>query len=422
MAVLATESKTPSATTSGYDVHRLREEFPILAQRIGRHPLTYLDNAATTQKPRVVLEAIRHYYAADNANIHRGVHTLSQRATIAYENARERIARFLNAASSKEIIFTRGTTESINLVAQSWGRANLKAGDEILISHMEHHSNIVPWQLLCQQTGAVLRVVPINDAGELDFDAFKALLTDRTRLVSVAHVSNSLGTINPVEEIIRLSHEAGALVLLDGAQAVQHLHVDVRALGADFYCFSGHKLYGPTGVGVLYGRESLLNAMPPWQGGGDMIASVSFEKTTFNVLPYKFEAGTPNIEGGIALGAAVDFVEDLGLENIAAHEAELLAYGTAAVLTVPGVRLVGTAARKTSVISFVMEGAHPHDIGTILDGEGVAIRTGHHCTQPVMDRFGVPATARASLAAYNTREDIDALVAALHKVNEVFNS
>ena len=406
---------------SPLDVKRLREDFPILHQTVrdGR-PLVYLDNAATTQKPRVVIDSIRRYYERDNANIHRGVHELSERATAAYEGARALVQRFIGASSPREIIFTRGTTEAINLVAQSFARPRVRPGDEILISTMEHHSNIVPWQMLCEQTGAVLRVVPIDDRGDLVMDELAARLGERTRLLALVHVSNALGTVNPVREIVALAHERGVPVLLDGAQAVAHARVDMRDLGCDFYAFSGHKLYGPTGIGVLYGRSELLEAMPPWQGGGDMIASVTFEKTTYNTLPYKFEAGTPHIAGGIGLGAAIEYVNAVGLDAIAAYEAELLDYATRGVSSVPGVRLIGTARRKSGVVSFVVNGVHAHDVGTILDQEGVAIRTGHHCAQPVMERFGVPATARASLALYNTRDDVDALVAALRKVAEVF--
>ncbi len=402
------------------DAARLRADFPILHQQVHGKPLVYLDNAATTQKPRQVIEALDHYYNTDNANIHRGVHTLSQRATDAYEGAREKVRRFINAADLCEIIFVRGATEGINLVAQSYGRPRFKAGDEILISAMEHHSNIVPWQMLCEQTGALLKVAPINDAGELVLDEFHKLLSPRTKLVAVVHISNALGTINPVREIIAAAHGVGAVVLLDGAQAVAHAAVDVRALNCDFYVFSSHKLYGPTGVGVLYGKRELLEAMPPYQGGGDMIRMVSFKKTEYNSLPYKFEAGTPHIAGGIGLGAAIDYVTAVGLEAIAAYEDDLLGYATEQALTVPGLRLIGTARAKAAILSFVLERIHPHDIGTIVDHEGVAIRTGHHCAMPVMDFFNVPATARASLALYNTRDDVDRFIAALHKVNEVF--
>ena len=403
------------------DVKRVREDFPILHQTLSHgRSLVYLDNAATTQKPRAVIDALVGYYERDNANIHRGVHELSQRATAAFEEARAKVQDFLGAAHPSEIIFTRGATEAINLVAQSFGRANLHPGDEVLISAMEHHSNIVPWQLLCEEKGGRLRVLPIDDRGELVMEQLPRLLGPRTKLVAVGHVSNALGTLNPLREIIALAHEQGVTVLVDGAQAVAHTRVNVQDLDCDFYCFSGHKLYGPTGIGVLFGRRALLEAMAPWQGGGEMIASVSFEKTLYNVLPHKFEAGTPHIGGAIGLGVAIDYVQSVGLDAIAAYEGELLAYGTRALLGVPRLRLIGTAREKASVLSFVMEGVHPHDIGTILDQEGIAIRTGHHCAQPVMDRFGVAGTARASLALYNTRDEIDALVAGLRKVAEVF--
>lgn len=403
-----------------FDVRRVREDFPALRQQVNGKPLVYIDNAATTQKPRPVLEAIRRFYEEDCSNVHRGVHTLSQRATEAYERARETVRRFLNARSEAEIIFVRGTTEAINLVAHSFGRGYVRAGDEILISAMEHHSNIVPWQILCEETGARLCVAPINDAGELLVEEFERRLTARTRLVAITHLSNALGTIVPVREIIALAHARGIPVLLDGAQAVAHLRVDVQELDCDFYAFSGHKLYGPTGIGVLYGKAEWLEAMPPYQGGGDMISSVTFEKTTYNRLPYKFEAGTPHIAGAIGLGAAIEYVTALGLEAIAAHERELLAYATEAISAIPGVRLIGTAREKASILSFTLEGVHPHDIGTILDQEGIAIRAGHHCAQPVMERFGVPATARVSFALYNTKEEVDALVRAVEKVREVF--
>ena len=401
------------------DVDRVRADFPILHRQVRGRRLVYLDNAATTQKPQAVIDAISRYYGELNANVHRGVHFLSEAATNAYEGARSRARAFLNATHDREILFTRNTTEGINLVAQSFARPRLQPGDEVLISAMEHHSNIVPWQLVCAERGARLRVAPIDDRGDLILDAFEALLTERTRLVAIAHMSNALGTVNPVAEVIRLSHAAGVPVLVDGSQAAYHMPVDVRALGADFYAVTGHKLYGPTGIGVLYGREALLEAMPPFLGGGDMIASVTFEGSTWNELPYKFEAGTPNIEGAVGLGAALDYIGSVGFDAIVAHERALLEYGTSALLSLPGVRLIGTAREKASVLSFVMEGVHPHDIGTIVDREGVAIRTGHHCAQPVMARFGVPATARASLAMYNTREEIDALVASLRTVAEV---
>ena len=409
-----------TTTLGALDVAAVRAEFPILQQEVHGRPLVYLDNAATTQKPRAVIDAIRGYYERDNANVHRGVHVLSQRATAGFEAARESLARFLGAAEAREIVFTRNATEAINLVAQAWGRANLRPGDEVLITAMEHHSNIVPWQMAAEATGARLRVAPIDDSGALLVDEFERLLGPRTRMVAVSHLSNALGTINPVRELAVMAHRVGAVVLADGAQAAYHMPVDVRALGVDFYVVTGHKLYGPTGIGALYGRADLLEAMPPWQGGGDMISSVTFERSTWNVLPYKFEAGTPNIAGAIGLGAAVEWLSALGMARVQAHEADLLAYGTTALEAVPGLRLIGTAPEKASILSFVLDGVHPHDIGTIVDREGVAIRTGHHCAQPVMDRFGVPATARASLAAYNTRADIDALVRALHAVHEVF--
>jgi cysteine desulfurase/selenocysteine lyase len=396
-----------------FDVATVRSGFPALAQLVHGRQLVYLDNAATTQKPRPVIDAIRSYYELDNANVHRGVHELSERATAAYEGAREKVRAFVNAASTREIIFTRNATESINLVARAWGDANVKAGDEILITGMEHHSNIVPWQQLCARTGATLKVIPIDDRGDLEMDAFEALLSTKTKMLAVVHLSNALGTVNPVAEMTARAKAAGAAVLIDGSQAAYHMAVDVRALGADFYAFTGHKVYGPTGIGVLWGREAVLDAMPPFLGGGDMIRTVTFEGSTWNDLPYKFEAGTPNIAGAIGLGAAVDFVTGIGFDAIGAHEAGLLEAATRAVEAIPGVRIVGTAKRKASVVSFVMENIHPHDIGTVVDREGVAIRTGHHCAQPVMDRFCIPATARASFAMYNTTEDIEALVAAL---------
>jgi len=383
-------------------------------------PLVYLDSAATSQKPQAVIDAIGRFYREDNANIHRGVHALSQRATLAYDEARRKIQRFINASDWREIIFVRGCTEGINLVAQSWGQSTLKAGDEILISHMEHHSNIVPWQILCEQTGAVLKVVPINDRGELLLDENEGLVNDRTKLIAVVHVSNALGTINPIDSIIQRAHAVGAKVLVDGAQAAPHLPIDVQQVDCDFYCVSGHKMFGPTGIGVLYGKRTLLEAMPPYHGGGDMIKSVTFEKTIYNDVPYKFEAGTPNIVGPIGLAVAIDYVESIGLNHILAHEHDLLDYGMQALAAIEGVRLIGTAQQKAGAISFVVEGVHAHDVGTILDHEGIAIRTGHHCTQPLMERFGVPATARASLAFYNTREDIDKLVRALQDVTQVF--
>ena len=413
-------SAATPARTRLYDVKAVREAFPILRTTVHGKPLVYLDNAASAQKPRSVIEAEKAVYESYYSNVHRGVHQLSVLSTEAYEAARTKVRDFLHARESREIIFLRGTTEAVNLVAQTYGRSKVGAGDEVLITTLEHHSNIVPWQLLCEEKGARLRVAPINDAGEVDLDAFERLLSPRTRMVAVAHVSNALGTINPVKQMVEMAHRRGAPVLIDGAQGVPHLRVDVAEMGCDFYAFSGHKVYGPSGAGVLYGRAELLEAMPPWQGGGEMIASVTFEKTTYNVLPHKFEAGTPNIAGVIALGAAIDYVADLGLEAIAAHEHDLLAYGTRALTAIPGLRLVGTAREKAGVLSFVLDGIHPHDIGTVLDYEGIAVRTGHHCAQPVMERFGLPATTRASLGCFNTREEIDALVGGLHKVQEVF--
>ena len=410
-----------SVISAGFDVDKVREDFPVLKQRIHGKPLVYLDNAATAQKPFAVIDAIRKFYEVDCANIHRGVHELSQRSTAAYEETRSKAKRFLNARAKNELIFVRGATEGINLVAASWGRKNVKEGDEIVISALEHHSNIVPWQMLCEEKGAKLRVIPMDDRGELLLEEYEKLLGPRTRMVAVGHVSNALGTINPVRQIIEMAHRAGALALIDGAQAAPHLKIDVQALDADFYTFSGHKVYGPTGIGILYGKARLLNAMPPYQGGGDMIKSVTFQKTIYNDLPYKFEAGTPNIAGGIGLGAAFDYVTRIGLDKIAAYEHELLVYGTEALSRIPGLRLIGTAREKAAVLSFVMDGIHPHDIGTVLDRQGIAVRTGHHCAQPVMDRFGVPATARASLALYNTFAEIDALVAGLGKVKEIFS-
>ena len=422
MSTTVSMRNTSDQRTGGVrlDVDRLREDFPILRRQVNGNPLVYLDNAATKQKPSAVIDAVRRYYETDNANIHRGVHWLSVQATDAYENARRIVQRLLNAARVQEIIFVRGATEGINLVAQSFVRPNIGAGDEIVISTMEHHSNIVPWQLLCEQTGATLRVVPINDDGEFLFDEYEKLLGPRTKLVAVVHLSNALGTINPVRRIIESAHRRDIPVLIDGAQAASHLKVDVRELDCDFYALSGHKLYGPTGIGALYGKYDLLNHMPPYQGGGDMISSVSFEKTIYNDLPFKFEAGTPNIAGAIGLGAAIEYVQRIGLDDIAAYEAELLDYATKAISKIPEVRLIGTARERASVLSFVVEGVHPHDVGTVLDQEGIAIRTGHHCAQPVMQRFGVPATARASFAVYNTKAEIDALAAGIRKVIEVF--
>ena len=407
------------ATRSAFDIARVREDFPILKEKVHGKPLVYFDNAATSQKPRSVIEAEQRFYLSECSNVHRGVHLLSERATQAYEAARGKVQRFLNARDAREIIFVRGTTEAINLVASSYGRKNVQAGDEVVITTMEHHSNIVPWQILCEEKGAKLRVAPINDDGELIFEEFEKLLTSRTRLVAVVHISNALGTINPVQRIIEAAHRRNIPVLLDGAQAAAHLKVDVRELDCDFYTLSGHKLYGPTGIGVLYGKARLLEAMPPYQGGGDMISSVSFEKTTYNVIPAKFEAGTPNIAGTIGLGAAIDYVNQIGFENLAPYEHELLEYATEALARIPGVRLIGTAKEKAAVLSFVMDGLHPHDVGTVLDQEGIAVRTGHHCAQPLMDRFGVPATTRASLAFYNSFEEVDALVKGIQKVKEI---
>jgi cysteine desulfurase/selenocysteine lyase len=411
-----TTRAVPAAT---FDVHRVRQDIPILKQRVHGRPLIYLDNAATTQKPQVMLDAELGYYTSCCANIHRGVHDMSVRATELYERARGQVQRFIGAARPEEIIFVRGTTEAINLVAQSWGRPRLRPGDEIVISHLEHHSNIVPWQILCEQTGAVLRVVPINDAGELLMDDYRRMLGPRTRLVAMAHVSNALGTVLPVGEIIDLAHAAGALVLIDGAQAVAHLAVDVQALDCDFYALSAHKAFGPSAVGVLYGRRELLEELPPYQGGGDMISSVSFEKTTYAALPHRLEAGTPNIAGAIGWGATLDYLQSLGLDQVAAYEHELLDHATLALADIPQVRLIGTAAHKASVLSFTVGSIHAHDVGTVLDTLGIAVRTGHHCAQPVMDRFGVPATARASFALYNTREEADALADGVRRVVEV---
>ncbi len=403
-----------------FDVANIRDDFPLLARRVHGKPLVYFDNGATSQKPQAVIDALHRYYTEENSNIHRGVHFLSERATAAYEAAREKLRRFVNARRAEEIIFVRGTTEAINLAAQSYGRTFLKTGDEIIISAMEHHSNIVPWQILCEQTGARLRVIPINHDGELVVDEYHRLFNDKTKFVSVTHVSNALGTIVPVKGLVKLAHERGVPVMLDGAQAVPHLKVDVQELGCDFYAFSGHKMFGPTGIGVLYGRAELLEKMPPYQGGGDMISLVTFEKTHYNVLPYKFEAGTPHIAGGIGLGAAVDYMESLDWQQVAVHEQDLLSYATDALSRIAGLKIIGTAQEKAGVISFVFDHVHAHDVGTILDQEGVAVRSGHHCAMPVMQRFGVPATTRASFALYNTREEIDALVNALHRVLKVF--
>lgn len=408
------------AEKNNFDVHRIRQDFPILTEKVHGRSLVYLDSAATSQKPQAVIDALNLYYEKQNANVHRGVHYLSQLATREHEDARVKIQRFINAAESHEVIFTRGTTEGINLVALSYGRKFVHAGDEIIISALEHHSNIVPWQMLCEQTGANLRVIPINDAGELLIDEFAQMLNPKVKMVAVNHISNALGTINPIKRIIELAHGLDVPVLIDGAQAAPHLKVDVRELDCDFYAFSGHKLCGPTGIGALYGKSHWLESMPPIFGGGDMIASVTFEKTTYNSLPYKFEAGTPNIADGIALGVAIDYLSSIGLDKIAAYEYELLEYATETIGAIPGVTIIGTAREKASVLSFTIEGIHPHDIGTILDQEGIAVRAGHHCAQPVMKRFGVPATARASFAFYNTKEEIDLLAEGIQKTMEVF--
>ena len=416
----AVAPKVQPETVAALDVERVRKDFPILERTINGRPLVYLDSGASSQRPWPVLRAVEDYETHTHANVHRGVHALSQAATEAFEGARERVRRYINARSTKEIIFVRGTTEGINLVAQSYARPRFKPGDEILISALEHHANIVPWQMVCEQTGCTLKVAPIDRRGELVFDEYLKLLSPRTKLVAVAHVSNALGTVLPVKRIIDAAHAQGAVVLVDGAQAVQHSAVDVRALGCDFYAFSSHKIYGPTGIGVLYGRQELLEAMPPWQGGGDMILSVSFEKTTYNELPYKFEAGTPNISGAVGMAAAMDYIEGLGIDKIAAHEQRLLQLATTELERIPGIQIIGQAAHKAAVLSFTMEGVHPHDLGTILDTEGIAVRTGHHCAQPVMTFFGIPATARASFGVYNTERDVASLVAGLQRVREVF--
>jgi cysteine desulfurase/selenocysteine lyase len=402
------------------DVQRIREDFPILHQEVHGRPLVYLDNAASSQKPQAVLDAVQHFYVRDNSNVHRGLHALSERATADYEAAREKVRSLINAAEGREIVFVRGTTEAINLVARTFGRGRVESGDEVLLTHMEHHSGIVPWQMLCEEKGARLRVAPISDDGDLILEEFEKVMGPRTKMVSMVHASNSLGTINPVREVIRLAHRHGIPVMLDGAQGVPHLKVDVRDLDCDFYAFSSHKMYGPTGVGVLYGKAGHLDAMPPWQGGGDMISSVSFEKTLYNKIPHKFEAGTPHVAGVIGLGSAADYMMRLDWPAVEAHEQDLLAYATEAIGAIPQARVIGRAKEKVSVLSFVLEGIHPHDIGTILDNEGVAIRAGHHCTQPLMERYGVPATARASLSFYNTREEVDALVIGIRKTLEVF--
>lgn len=407
-------------TNKTFDVAKIRNDFPNLKVQVHGKPLIYLDNAATTLKPQAVIDAVAGHYTKGTSNIHRGVHTLSQEATAAFERSRDTIRDFIGAKKSSEIIFTRGTTEAINLVANSYGRAFLKEGDEIIISEMEHHSNIVPWQILCESTGCVLRIAPFNDQGELIFEEFEKLLSKRTKLVGLVYVSNSLGTINPVKEIIAAAHKIGAVVVIDGAQSLAHLAINVQDLDCDFFAFSGHKIFGPTGVGALYGKEHLLNKMPPYQGGGDMISSVTFEKTCYNILPYKFEAGTPNIAGVIGLGSAIDYVRSIGLDNINKYEHELLEYGKKALSSITGLRLIGTAKQKASILSFVLPNIHPHDLGTLVDEEGIAIRTGHHCTQPVMKHFGIPATSRASLALYNTKEEIDKLVQAIEKAKEIF--
>ena len=412
---------SPGPAANVFDVEQVRAEFPILAQEVNGRPLVYLDNGATSQKPRRVIDAIRHYYESDNANIHRGLHALSERATNAYEGARDTVRAFLNAADRREVVFVRSATEGLNLIAQSWARPRLAPDDEILVTTMEHHSNIVPWQLVCRHTGARLRVAPIHDSGELDMEAFAQLVNERTRIVAVAHVSNALGTVNPVGEIVEMAHAAGAVAVLDGAQAAAHDTIDVCALDCDFYVFSSHKCYGPTGVGALYGRAEALEEMEPYQGGGDMIRTVSFEESTWSDLPCKFEAGTPNIAGAIGLGAAIEFMTGLGMDAIAAHEREVLEYATEAFGAMDGIRIIGTAREKAGIVSFVVEGVHPHDVGTIVDRHGVAIRAGHHCAMPLMKRYGVPATSRASLGAYNTRADIDALVESLHAVKEIFD-
>ena len=422
MKSLREAAATPEASAFGdrWEVERIREDFPILKRRVHGQPLVYLDNAATSQKPQTVIDALAHYYRAQNSNIHRGVHCLSQEATDAYEEARQKVQRFLNAEDWREIVFVRGTTEAINLVAQTYGRQHIRSGDEVIISHLEHHSNIVPWQMLCEQQKAKLRIIPINHRGEILLEEYAALLGDRTRLVAVAHVSNALGTINPVQKMIQMAQQRDIPVLVDGAQAAPHMQVDVRQLGCDFYAFSGHKVYGPTGIGILYGRSKWLQNLPPYQGGGEMIRSVTFEKTNYSTIPHKFEAGTPNIAGSIALGTAIDYINGLGLDKVAAYEHELLEYATEALSRIPALRLIGTAREKSSLLSFTLGDVHPHDIGTILDQQGIAVRTGHHCAQPVMDRFAVPATVRASLAFYNTRQEIDALAEALHQAAKVF--
>jgi cysteine desulfurase/selenocysteine lyase len=416
---MATNPKN-AMLTSSYDVERIRQDFPILSEQVYDKPLVYFDSAASAQKPRAVIDAISNVYETQYANVHRGVHYMSQKATDAMEESRESVRTFINAADVREIIFVRGATEGINLVAHCWGRQNLSAGDEIIVSVMEHHSNIVPWQMIADQTGAVLKVIPIGDDGALDMDAYADLMSDKTKIVAITHISNALGTITPIAEIIRIAHERGVPVLVDGCQAAPHVALDMQALGADFYVFSGHKIYGPSGIGVLYGKAALLETMPPYQGGGEMIDVVTFEKTTYADLPFKFEAGTPHISGAIGMGAAIKYINGIGLENIAAHENDLLAYGTEKLSEINSLNLVGTAPEKAAILSFVLETVHPHDVGTILDREGIAVRTGHHCAQPVMDRFDIAATIRASIGMYNTREEIDVLVAGLGRVEEIF--
>jgi len=413
-------ARDPAPRRNLFDVHAVRADFPILHQEVHGHPLVYLDNGATTQKPRAVLEAVDRYYERDNANVHRGVHALSERATDAYEGARVRVARYLNAPDTSEVVFTRGTTEGINLVAQAWGRPRLRPGDEIIVSTMEHHSNIIPWQLLCRQTGARLRVIPVDAHGELDLDAYRDMLGPATRMVAIVHVSNALGTVNPVTEMAREAHDAGALVLLDGAQAVPHFPVDLQAIGCDFYTFSGHKVYGPTGIGALWARRALLDEMEPYQGGGEMIRTVRFDNSTWAEVPHKFEAGTPNIAGAVGLAAALDYVEALDRSGVAAHEDDLLEYATGRLTELPGLRILGTARHKACIVTFVVDDIHAHDIGTIVDSQGVAIRVGHHCTMPLHEHYGIAASARASFGLYNTREEVDALVAALDKTRKMF--
>jgi len=415
-----TQTELQMVSNAAFDVEAIRQDFPILNQAVNGHPLVYLDNAASSQKPIQVIEAVDAYYRLDNANVHRGVHRLSQRATDAYEAARDKVRAFLGAKSDKEIIFTRGATEAINLVAQSFARPQLKVGDEVLISYLEHHANIVPWQMVCEQTGAKLKVIPMTESGELDLSGLDDLLNERTKILAIGHVSNALGTVNPIKDIIAKAKAKSIPVLVDGAQAVPHLVVDVQDLDCDFYVFSGHKMFAPTGIGALYGKQALLEAMPPWQGGGDMILSVSFEHTQYNALPYKFEAGTPHIAGAVGLGAAIDYMNSLGIENLAAHEHHLLAIATQKLEAMEGVRIIGTAKEKASVLSFMIEDVHPHDVGTIFDQQGVAIRAGHHCAQPVMQFFGIAATARASFAFYNTEQEIDALVSAIKTTQELF--